>query len=101
MQMIDPERLQNAIGKEKIARHSVPTAIQEDNDNKEYCLEMLLNMCVHFDVDVSCFKSEKGPDGDIIDVVIYHYFSPDERIHVEGDSPLTMVKELISKGHLG
>lgn len=76
--------------------------IRKDNDQKEYFLSMLLEMCVKAGVDVSHFELEKGPAGDIVAVVICRYFSKtNDRINVEGDAPLTMVKELIIKGHLG
>ena len=76
--------------------------IERDNDLKEYCLDRLWDMCVKAGVDVSRFETKKGPDGDIVEVVICRYFSKtNDRINVEGDAPLTMVKELIIKGHLG
>lgn len=76
--------------------------IERDNDLKEYCLDMLHEMCVKAGVDVSRFEPEKGPDGDIVSVTIYRYFQPcNQTINVEGDSPITLVKELIIKGHLG
>lgn len=76
--------------------------IQRDNELKEYVLDRFLDMCVKFGVDVSRFEPEKGPGGDIVAVTIYRYFQPcNQTINVEGDSPITMVKELIIKGHLG
>lgn len=44
--------------------------IEGDNDLKEYCLDMLLGMCVKAGVDVSRFEPKKGPDGDIVAVTI-------------------------------
>lgn len=76
--------------------------IERDNELKEYFLDLLLGMCVKAGVDVSRFEPKKGPDGDIVAVVICRYFSKtNDRINVEGDAPLTMVKELIIKGKLG
>lgn len=75
--------------------------IERDNDLKEYCLDRLHEMCVKAGVDVSRFEPEKGPDGDIVAVTIQRYFSGPQTIRVEGDAPITMLKELIIKGHLG
>lgn len=75
--------------------------IERDNDLKEYCLDRFLDMCVKADVDVSNFKPHKGPGGDIAAVTIQRYFSEPQTICVEGDAPITMLKELIIKGHLG
>lgn len=75
--------------------------IERDNDLKEYCLDRLCDMCVKAGVDVSRFEPEKGPDGDIVAVTIQRYFSGPQTIRVEGDAPITMLKELIIKGHLG
>ena len=75
--------------------------IERDNDLKEYCLESLKEMCVKADVDVSNFEPHKGPGGDIVAVTIHRYFSEPQTICVEGDAPITMLKELILMGHLG
>lgn len=75
--------------------------IERDNDLKEYCLDRLHEMCVKAGVDVSRFETVKGPDGDIMAVTIQRYFSGPQTICVEGDAPITMLKELIVKGHLG
>lgn len=75
--------------------------IERDNDLKEYCLDRLHEMCVKAGVDVSRFEPEKGPDGDIVAVTIQRYFSGPQTVRVEGDAPITMLKELIIKGHLG
>lgn len=75
--------------------------IERDNDLKEYCLDRLRDMCVKAGVDVSRFEPEKGPDGDIVAVTIQRYFSGTQTVCVEGDAPITMLKELIIKGHLG
>lgn len=75
--------------------------IERDNDLKEYCLDRLHEMCVKAGVDVSHFETVKGPDGDIVAVTIQRYFSGPQTICVEGDAPITMLKELIIKGHLG
>lgn len=83
---------------EFLMRHD---AIKRDNELKEYFLELLLGMCVKTEVDVSRFETKIGPDGDIVEVTIQRYFQGPQTICVEGDAPLTMVKELIIKGHLG
>lgn len=75
--------------------------IERDNDLKEYCLDRLHEMCVKAGVDVSRFEPEKGPDGDIVAVTIQRYFSGPQTVCVEGDAPITMLKELIIKGDLG
>lgn len=75
--------------------------IERDNDLKEYCLDRLWDMCVKAGVDVSRFETVKGPDGDIVTVTIQRYFSEPQTVCVEGDAPITMLKELIIKGHLG
>lgn len=76
--------------------------IERDNQLKEYFLDLLLGMCVKTGVDVSRFETKIGPDGDIVAVVICRYFSKtNDRINVEGDAPITMLKEVIIKGHLG
>lgn len=75
--------------------------IERDNELKEYFLDLLLGMCVKAGVDVSRFEPKKGPDGDIVAVVIFRYFSGPQTICVEGDAPITMLKEVIIKGHLG
>lgn len=75
--------------------------IERDNDMKEYFLYLLSEMCVKAGVDVSRFKPRYGLDGDIVDVTIHHFDSAPQTINVEGDSPITMIKELIIKGHLG
>lgn len=75
--------------------------IERDNDLKEYCLDRLHEMCVKAGVDVSRFETVKGPDGDIMAVTIQRYFSGPQTVCVEGDAPITMLKELIVKGHLG
>lgn len=75
--------------------------IERDNDLKEYCLDRLRDMCVKAGVDVSRLEPKKGPDGDIVEVTIQRYFSGPQTICVEGDAPITMIKELIIKGHLG
>ena len=75
--------------------------IQRDNELKEYVLDRLLEMCVKSGVDISRLESKKGPDGDIVAVTIQRYFSEPQTICVEGDAPITMLKELIIKGHLG
>ena len=75
--------------------------IERDNELKEYFLDLLLGMCVKAGVDVSRFEPKKGPDGDIVAVTIQRYFSEPQTICVEGDAPITMLKELILKGHLG
>lgn len=75
--------------------------IQRDNELKEYVLDRFLDMCVKAGVDVSRLEPKKGPDGDIVAVTIQRYFSEPQTVCVEGDSPITMVKELIIKGHLG
>ena len=75
--------------------------IERDNDLKEYCLDRLHEMCVKAGVDVSRFETVKGPDGDIMAVTIQRHFSGPQTICVEGDAPITMLKELIVKGHLG
>ena len=71
--------------------------IQRDNELKEY----VLDMCVKADVDVSRLEPEKGPDGDIVAVTIQRYFSEPQTVCVEGDAPITMIRELIIKGKLG
>lgn len=83
---------------EFLMRHKT---IERDNDLKEYFLYLLHGMCVKADVDVSNFEPHKGPDGDIVAVTIQRYFSGPQTICVEGDAPITMLKELILKGHLG
>lgn len=75
--------------------------IERDNDLKEYCLDRLRDMCIKAGVDVSRFEPEKRRDGDIVAVTIQRYFSGPQTICVEGDAPITMLKELIIKGHLG
>lgn len=75
--------------------------IERDNDLKEYFLDRLCDMCVKAGVDVSRFEPEKGRDGDIVAVTIQRYFSEPQTVCVEGDAPITMIKELIIKGHLG
>lgn len=75
--------------------------IQRDNELKEYVLDRLLEMCVKSGVDISRLEPKKGPDGDIVAVTIQRYFSESQTICVEGDAPITMLKELIIKGHLG
>lgn len=75
--------------------------IERDNDMKEYFLYVLKEMCIKAGVDVSRFEPEKGPGGDIVAVTIQRYFSGPQTICVEGDAPITMLKELIIKGHLG
>ncbi len=75
--------------------------IQRDNELKEYVLDRLLEMCVKSGVDISRLEPKKGPDGDIVAVTIQRYFSEPQTICVEGDAPITMLKELIIKGHLG
>ena len=75
--------------------------IERDNDLKEYCLDRLCDMCVKAGVDVSRLEPKKGRDGDIVAVTIQRYFSGPQTICVEGDAPITMLKELIIKGHLG
>lgn len=75
--------------------------IERDNDLKEYCLDRLHEMCVKAGVDVSRFETVKGPDGDLMAVTIQRYFSGPQTVCVEGDAPITMLKELIVKGHLG
>ena len=75
--------------------------IERDNDLKEYCLDRLLDMCVKAGVDVARFDTKPGPDGDIVAVTIQRYFSEPQTICVEGDAPITMLKELIIKGKLG
>lgn len=83
---------------EFLMRHD---AIKRDNALKEYFLYLLKEMCVKADVDVSRFEPKKGPSGDIVAVTIQRYFSEPQTICVEGDAPITMLKELIIKGHLG
>lgn len=75
--------------------------IERDNDLKEYVLDRFLDMCVKSGVDVSRLEPKKGPDGDIVAVTIQHYFSEPQTVCVEGDAPITMIKELIIKGDLG
>lgn len=75
--------------------------IERDNDLKEYCLDRICDMCVKAGVDVSRLEPKKGPDGDIVAVTIQRYFSGPQTVCVEGDAPITMLKELIIKGHLG
>lgn len=75
--------------------------IERDNELKEYFLYLLKEMCIKAGVDVARFETKPGPDGDIVAVTIHRYFSGPQTICVEGDAPLTMVKELIIKGHLG
>lgn len=75
--------------------------IERDNDLKEYCLDRFLDMCVKAGVDVSRFETKPGPDGDIAEVTIHRYFQGPQTICVEGDAPITMLKEIIIKGHLG
>ncbi|WP_307972786.1 hypothetical protein [uncultured Dialister sp.] len=75
--------------------------IERDNDLKEYCLDRLCDMCVKAGVDVSRLEPKKGPDGDIVAVTIQSYFSGPQTVCVEGDAPITMIKELIIKGNLG
>lgn len=75
--------------------------IERDNDLKEYCLDRLQEMCVKAGVDVARFETKPGPDGDIVAVTIHRYFSGPQTICVEGDAPITMLKEVIIKGHLG
>lgn len=75
--------------------------IERDNDLKEYVLDRFLDMCVKSGVDVSRFEPEKRRDGDIVAVTIQRYFSGPQTVRVEGDAPITMLKELIIKGHLG
>lgn len=75
--------------------------IERDNELKEYFLDLLLGMCVKTGVDVSRFETKIGPDGDIVAVTIQRYFSEPQTICVEGDAAITMLKEVIIKGHLG
>lgn len=75
--------------------------IQRDNDLKEYVLDRFLGMCVKAGVDVSRLEPKKGPDGDIVAVTIQRYFSEPQTVCVEGDAPITMIRELIIKGKLG
>lgn len=75
--------------------------IQRDNDLKEYVLDRFLDMCVKSGVDISRLEPKKGPDGDIVAVTIQGYFSEPQTVCVEGDAPITMIKELIIKGDLG
>lgn len=75
--------------------------IERDNDLKEYCLDRLHEMCVKAGVDVARLETNYR-DGDLVSVTIHRYFQPcNQTINVEGDSPITMIKELIIKGHLG
>ena len=75
--------------------------IERDSDLKEYCLDRLCDMCVKAGVDVARLEPNYR-DGALVSVTIYRYFQPcNQTINVEGDSPITMVKELIIKGHLG
>lgn len=83
---------------EFLMRHKT---IERDNDLKEYFLYLLHGMCVKAGVDVSRFEPKKGPDGDIVAVTIQRYFAGPQTICVEGDAPITMLKELILKGNLG
>ncbi len=75
--------------------------IQRDNELKEYVLDRFLDMCVKSGVDISRLEPKKGPDGDIVAVTIQRYFSEPQTVCVEGDAPITMIKELIIKGDLG
>ena len=75
--------------------------IQRDNELKEYVLDRFLDMCVKAGVDVSRLEPKKGPDGDIVAVTIQRYFSEPQTVCVEGDAPITMIRELIIKGKLG
>lgn len=68
---------------------------------KEYVLDRFLDMCVKSGVDISRLEPKKGPDGDIVAVTIHRYFAGPQTICVEGDAPITMMKEIIIKGHLG
>lgn len=74
--------------------------IERDNDLKEYCLDRLHEMCVKAGVDVARLETNYR-DGDLVAVTIQRYFSGPQTICVEGDAPITMLKELIIKGHLG
>ncbi len=75
--------------------------IERDNELKEYVLDRFLDMCVKAGVDVARLEPNYR-DGALVSVTIYRYFQPcNQIINVEGDSPITMVKELIIKGHLG
>lgn len=71
------------------------------NQLKEYCLDRLYEMCAKSDVGVARLDSDYR-DGDLVSVTIYRHFPLcNQTINVEGDSPITMVKELIIKGNLG
>lgn len=75
--------------------------IQRDNELKEYCLDRLQEMCVKAGVDVARLEPNYR-DGSLVSVTIDRYFQPcNQTINVEGDAPITMLKELIIKGKLG
>lgn len=76
-------------------------AISSDNNKKLYVLELLKKMCYGIESDVVDMKEFYDESGSIESVQIKYNSGFTKTVSIAGDSPLAMVKEIISKGHLG
>lgn len=75
--------------------------IARDNKKKLSCLRLLQTMCNSVMSDVRRIDEHYDVEGAIDYVTVYFYDGEEEVVSVWGDSPLTMVREIIKNAHLG
>lgn len=74
--------------------------IARDNKKKLSCLRLLQIMCNSIMSDVRRIDEHYDVEGAIDYVTVYFYDGAKTVVSVWGDSPLTMVREIIKNGHL-
>lgn len=79
----------------------IADAIRQDNNRKAYCLQMLEKMVYGIDAEPVDLEALYNEDGAIWGVMVHFASGGTVSVNVEGDSPLTMVREIIEKAELG
>lgn len=79
----------------------ITDAIRQDNNRKTYCLQLLEKMVYGIDCEPVDLEALYNDDGAIWGVMVHFASGGTVSVNVEGDSPLTMVREIIEKAKLG
>lgn len=79
----------------------IADAIRQDNNRKSYCLQLLEKMVYGIDSEPVDLEALYNEEGAIWGVMVHFASGGTVSVNVEGDSPLTMVREIIEKAELG